>query len=110
MVVQFKYKLPEGIIPLVRQDIDGFNDDYILGWFDQMDIGQLHHCSLYMICELETIDNNNILSNPLAVVGKNTVQAMETYVKATGNKNGTVLCEIVNDCSSIKVESTGVSK
>lgn len=104
MVIKFKYKIPENLQPLVNQTIVDYGLDYLNGIMPKELAGQLRHCSLYMICEYENVNGLQIWRNPMAVVGQNEVNAMETYVRNTGKENGSVLCEIVNRCDNIKVE------
>lgn len=110
MIVQFSYKLPESLVPLMNQAIMDFNDEYILGWVDQADAGNLRHCSMFMITELETHDDITINKNPIAIVAKNESQALEIYYRATENTNGSVFCNITENCSGIKVQPTGYTR
>lgn len=105
MAVKFKYRIPENLQPLVNSTVVDYGYDYLTGYMPEELAGQLRHCSLYMICEFEMTKNNvQIWRNPIAIVGQNEVNAMETYVKNTGKENGSVLCEIVNRCDTIRVE------
>lgn len=110
MFIQFKYRLSDQILSFIRKQVIDFDSDSMIGWFNQANAGQFQHCSLYIICELETYEDVYINRNPILIVGKNTVQAMEIYNSITGSKNGTILCEVVNNCSNIKVIPTGVTK
>lgn len=107
MLIQFIYRLPDSLVSLMKDTIVDFNSNHITGWMDQMDANQIKHCSLFMICELETNDKLNILRNPMAVVAKNDSQAVQIFSKVTNKTNGTVMCEITRDCTTIKVEPTG---
>ena len=102
--IKFKYRIPENLQPLVNQTISNYGSNYLNGLIPADLSGQLRHCSLYMICEYESINGVNVWTNPVAVVGSNEVNAMETYVRNTGKENGSVLCEIVDRCDNIKVE------
>ena len=104
MAIRFKYKIPENLLPLVSQTVVNYGNDYLYGLMPEELTSQLRHCSLYMICEFEFINNLQVWQNPVAVVGRNEVDAMETYVKNMKKENGSVLCEIVNRCDNIKVE------
>ena len=104
MAVKFKFKIPENLLPLVNQTVVNYGLDYLYGLMPRDLVGQLRHCSMYMICEYESINGTQIWSNPVAVVGTNEVNAMETYVRNMKKENGSVLCEIVNRCDNIKVE------
>lgn len=104
MAIRFKYRIPENLQPLVNQTIVDYGLDYVYGIMPEELAGQLRHCSLYMICEFESINNIQIWRNPIAVVGYNEVDAMETYVKNMHKENGSVLCEIINRCDKIIVE------
>jgi len=104
MAVKFKFKIPENLLPLVNQTVVNYGLDYLYGLMPRDLVGQLRHCSMYMICEYESINGAQIWSNPVAVVGTNEVNAMETYVRNMKKENGSVLCEIVNRCDNIKVE------
>ena len=104
MAIRFKYRIPENLLPLVNQTVVNYGYDYVYGLMPEELIGQLRHCSLYMICEFEYIDGRQVWQNPIAVVAHNEVEAMETYVRNMKKENGSVLCEIVNRCDTIKVE------
>ena len=104
MVVRFKYRLPEHLVPLVAQTVANYGLDYVYGLMPKDLAGQLRHCSMYMICEYESNDGIDVWTNPVAVVGYNEVSAMETYVRNIKKENGSVLCEIVGRCDNIKVE------
>ena len=88
----------------MNQTVVNYGLDYLYGLMPRDLVGQLRHCSMYMICEYESINGAQIWSNPVAVVGTNEVNAMETYVRNMKKENGSVLCEIVNRCDNIKVE------
>ena len=103
-MVKFRYRLPEHLQPLVNQTVMNYGQNYLNGIMPRSLAGQLRHCSLYMICEFESNNGIDVWTNPMAVVGTNEVDAMETYVRTTGKENGSVLCEIVNRCDNIKVE------
>lgn len=103
-MVKFKYKLPFDLVKLIKSTIVNYDYDYICGIMPKGLVGQLKHCSMYMICELENHDGIDVYSNPLAVVARNHTNAMETYVKNTEKENGSILCEIVDRCDNIKVE------
>ena len=104
MAIRFKYKIPKNLQPLVNTTIVDYGLDYLYGIMPEGLTGQLRHCSLYMICEFDSNNGVDIWRNPIAVVGQNEVDAMETYVKDTKKENGSILCEIVNRCDNIKVE------
>ena len=104
MAIKFRYKIPENLQPLVNQTVVDYGSNYLYGLMPEELVGELRHCSLYMICELESVNTIDVWRNPVAVVGPNEINAMETYVKNTGKENGSVLCEIVNRCDNIKVE------
>ena len=104
MAIRFKYRIPENLQPLVDTTVADYGMDYVYGIMPEDLITQLRHCSLYMICEFELINTAQLWRNPIAVVGHNEVDAMETYVRTTGKENGSILCEIVNRCDNIKVE------
>ena len=102
--IKFKYTIPENLQPLVTQTVANYGLNYLYGLIPEDLAGQLRHCSLYMICEYTSSNGVDVWTNPIAIVGSNEVNAMETYVKNTGKENGSVLCEIVNRCDNIKVE------
>lgn len=112
MYINFNYTLPTDLYSLASQEISDLNSQKISGWVDQADINakRLNHCSLFMICELDIVDNVNRLSNPVVIVAKNDSQAMQAYKDITNKSNGTIQCEITNNCSKIKVEPTGIKK
>ena len=104
MSVKFKYRIPENLQPLVDKTVADYGLDYLYGLMPKELVGQLRHCSLYMICEFEYTNGIEVWRNPVAVVGQNEINAMETYVKNMHKENGSVLCEIINRCDEIKVE------
>lgn len=104
MAMKFKYTLPANLQPLVDQTVVDYGFDYVYGLLPEEIAGDLRHCSLYMICELDFVNGMQVWQNPVAVVGHNEIEAMETYVRETQKENGSVLCEIVNRCDNIKVE------
>ena len=104
MAIKFKYTLPSNLQPLVDETVVDYGLNYVYGLMPEELTAQLRHCSLYMICEFEFINNSQVWRNPVAVVGHNEVEAMEVYVRNTGKENGSVLCEIVNRCDNIVVE------
>ena len=104
MTVKFKFKIPENLQPLVNQTVANYGFDYIYGLMPKELAGQLRHCSMYMICEFESVNGAEVWTNPIAIVAYNEVDAMETYVRNIKKENGSVLCEIVNRCDNIKVE------
>lgn len=104
MAIRFKYKIPDNLLPLVNQTVVDYGYDYLYGLMPEELTSQLRHCSLYIICEFEYVNNLQVWRNPVAVVGKNEVEAMETYVINMKKENGSVLCEIINRCDNIKVE------
>ena len=104
MAIKFKYKIPDNLLPLIDKTVADYGLDYLYGIMPKALVSQLRHCSLYMICEFEFINGMQVWRNPVAIVGSNEVDAMETYVKNTKKENGSVLCEIINRCDNIKVE------
>ena len=102
--IKFKYRLPEVLQPLVAQTVVNYGLDYVYGLMPKDLAGQLRHCSLYLICEMDFNNGQDVWTNPIAIVGTNEFNAMETFVRNTGKENGSVLCEIVNRCDNIKVE------
>lgn len=104
MAVKFKYKIPKNLQPLVDETVVDYGLDYLYGFMPEELSGQLRHCSLYMICEFNDINGVQVWKNPVAIVGTNEFNAMETYAENTKNTNGSVLCEIINRCDNIKVE------
>lgn len=104
MLINFIYKLPASLVPLTRKEMIGFTDDRIVGWFDQADVSQLKHCSMFMVCNYEQNSNVTVYTDPVGIVARNEVQALEIYHKATNMVNGLVFCSIIDDCSNITVE------
>lgn len=103
MLIGFKYKLSPALVMLASNEVSGLDGQYIKGWLDYEDTNQLNHCSMYMVCE----QDNDLLSNPLAIIARNTFEALSKFHRATKLNNGTVMCEIVNNCDGLKVEPTG---
>jgi hypothetical protein len=104
MAIKFKYRIPENLQPLVDQTVADYGLNYLYGLMPEELVGQLRHCSLYMICEFEYINGLEVWKNPVAVVGQNELRAMETYAENMHKDNGSVLCEIINRCDKITVE------
>lgn len=102
-MIHFKYRLSDELVRLSQSTIVDFNSTVIPGLVDPGLVGQLNHCSLYMICQLDFKDTTQVWKNPMAVVGRNDVDAMESYVRDTKNEDGAILCEITNNCQNIKV-------
>ena len=103
-MIAFKYKLPEGIKDLAWGAIYGFNSEYIKGYMPEGISTQLKHYSLFMVCDLEIVDDNNIYKNPVAIVAKNESRAAELYAEIF-EKYGFVFCELSDDASKITVEA-----
>lgn len=111
MYLNFIYKIPDSILKLAKSEIVDFPiDGYVSGWVDKYDIYNKHlaHCSMYLVCELETPSGINILKNACCIVAKNQSKALEIFSTINKKDNGTVMCEILNSCSNIKVEPTGI--
>lgn len=105
MAINFKYKIPKNLLPLVNEVIPDYGMDYIYGIMPEELSGQLKHCSLYMVCEFESVNGSeDIWREPIAIVALNEFNALETYNKYVKKNNGSVLCEIVNRCDNLKVE------
>ena len=103
MAIKFEYKIPDNLLPLIRQTVD-YQSDYLYGYLPEGLAGQLRHCSLYMVCEFENSSGIDIWKNPLAIVSNNEFNAVETYSEVTGSEIPSVLCEIVNRCDKIVVK------
>jgi hypothetical protein len=103
-MIKFKYRLPDNLVPLVNKTIVDYGYDFLYGLMPEGIAYQLRHCSMYLICELESHNNLMVHRNPVAVVERNQQNAMDVYIEATGNKNGTILCEIIDRCDNISVE------
>ena len=91
MYLNFIYKISDSLLNLAKKEIVDFPiDGQLNGWIDKFDIinKQLKHCSMYLVCELATPNNINVLSNPMCIVA--------------------VMCEILNSCVNIKVQPTGI--
>lgn len=103
-MIKFRYKVPDNLVPLMVQTIVEYSGDYIIGYLEENLSGQLRHTSLYLVCELEFINDVQVYKNPLAIVSRNDTEAVLLYNKVTGKDNGAMICEIVNRCDNIKVE------
>lgn len=102
-MIKFRVKIPESLLDLCRKEIMDFIYDELNGIMEQGMAGQLRHCSMYIICEQEFVNNRVIWRNPLAVVAKNESAAMTMYYDHTGNTNGGVLCAMYDRCDNISV-------
>ena len=67
MLINFIYKLPASLVPLTRKEMVGFTDDRIVGWFDQADVSQLKHCSMFMVCNYEQNSNVTVYTDPVGI-------------------------------------------
>ena len=110
MIIPFKYTVTDSVYKFMLENIKGKLDKKIDGYFDDMDAGQLYNRSLYMVCRMhqqQTKDKNNsyTLYDPVVVVAKNQTQAMEIYKEATSLNDSTILAELEERCSNIKVEA-----
>lgn len=113
MYINFKYKIPSNITELAISDIENFpSNGELNGYIDEFDIynKNLKYCSMYLVCELEAHINTNDrkLLNPYCIVAKNEFRAIDAFYNITKKNNGTVMCEIINNCSNIKVIPTGI--
>lgn len=103
MLIGFKYRLSPALANLASKEIADLNGPYIKGWLDEVDVNQLNHCSMYMVCE----QDNDILRKPLAIIARNSFEALRKFSRfANEGVAGTVVCEIVSNCDDIKVEPT----
>lgn len=102
--IKFKYTLKPELAILVQQQVLNYPYDWLYGYLHKGIIGQLKHCSMYLITELEFRNGLDIYQNPVAIVAKNDIEAMGYYRTISNKENGTVLAEIVNRCDNLKVE------
>jgi hypothetical protein len=102
-MVKFKYKIDNGLLPLVQNLIVDFYDNTFTGYLPEGLSGQMQHCTLFIVCEFEEINSTQVYKNPIVVVARNDGQAVQIYQEVTGNI-GFVLHRISEDCSKIKVE------
>lgn len=100
---KFKYKISNELLPLMHKLLVDFFDNSCIGYLPDGLTGQMKHCTLFLMCDFEEINGNQVYKNPIVVVAKNDGQAAETYQKATG-KIGFILYRITEDCSKIMVE------
>lgn len=104
MLIGFKYRLSPALADLASKEIIDLNGSYIKGWLDEVDVNQLNHCSMYMVCE----QNDDSLRKPLAIIARNSFEALRKFSRfANEGTVGTVVCEIVGNCDGVKVEPTG---
>ena len=104
-MIKFVYRISDNLLPLVRTSIVNYTNDYFIGYMDEGDTANLRHTSLYLACELINTDNISVHSNPIAVVAKNQYDATGMYNEITGSQSGTMLCEIINRCDNLTVET-----
>lgn len=102
-MIEFKVKIPELLLPLCNKEIIDFISDELDGIMEQSMAGQLAHCSMYIICELDFVNGKCIWRNPIAVVAKNEGAAMEMYGEYTHKTNGGVLCAMYDRCDNVSV-------
>lgn len=106
-MIQFKYTLSDDIGTLIQGTMASTYTGYLVGYLPDELAHDLHHCSLYMVCELDynKKDNINIYSNPVAVVARNEGDALSTFYAATNKGNGMVYGKLHDRCDKIKVEA-----
>lgn len=102
-MIKFKYNLPNDLLQLVQRTVVDFTDYFLYGCMDEGFAGQLKHCTLFLVCEYDEINNQQIYRNPIVVVAMNDGQAVQYYNEMT-DKYGFILHRITEDCSKIKVE------
>jgi hypothetical protein len=102
-MIKFKYTLPRELLPLIRQVVVDYTDDFMYGCMNEGLVGQLKHCTLFLVCEYEEINSQQVYRNPVVVVARNDSAAVETYNEMT-NKIGFILHRITEDCSTLTVE------
>jgi hypothetical protein len=101
--------MPPKLSPLVQEKVPGISSDYLIGWMDKSDVKILRHCSMYLVSELDTIDEVDYYSNPVAIVAKNEIIALGIFTDIAHKYNGTIMSPILDRCDGIKVEPTGVA-
>lgn len=107
MYVQFTHTLPDALVPLATNTINGFSNPNLYGWLDTADAKKMRHRAMYLICDLETIEDVDVYSNPSLMVASNENEAVTMYNIITGIMHGTVICEVHHDCSKVTVVPTG---
>lgn len=108
MYAEFTYTLPDQLIPLANSVIKGFGNPNLKGFVNTDDAKKMHHRSMYLICDLDTIENVDHYSNPSLMVAATENDAVSMYNIIYGKFNGTVLCEVHHACDNIHVVPTGV--
>jgi hypothetical protein len=56
---------------------------------------------------METNNGVTINKNPIAIVARTEIAALDMFFKVTGKTNGTVHSIVETDCQNIMVEPTG---
>ena len=103
-MVKFRYRLNDNLQPLVSGSVQNYYGSYITGYMEEGIVGQLRHTSMYLVCEMNIVNDTMVYTNPLGIVAKNDIDAATIFAEITGKENGSILCEIVNRCDNIKVE------
>ena len=105
-MIKFKYTFKEDLLNLLRQTIVNYTSDFAIGYMNEGDVNNLRHRSLYLMCEIiEPTPSMRVYQNPIAVVAKNQYEATGMYNEITGSQSSTMLCEIVNRCDNIIVDT-----
>lgn len=103
-MVKFIYNVKQNLQSLIKSTIADY-DDYskLVGYVDEGRIGSLEHTSVYLVCEMKYTDTLMVYTNPLAIIAKNDIEAVQLYNDVTSVIGG-VLCEMESNCSKLKVE------
>lgn len=112
MYIEFKYKIEDyEMLDFIYATVLNCPSNEFIGYLNQVDQNILKICSLYLVAKSEyTIDEPERRTKPLLIVAKNEISATQYYYDITGDNNGTVVCEIKDNCSNLKVEPTGIYK
>lgn len=104
-MIKFKYTFKEDLLKLVRETIVNYTSDFVVGYMQEGDVGNLAHSSLYLMCEcVQPTPNMRVYQNPIAIIARNQYTATTLFREITGSESGTVLCELENKCNDINVE------
>jgi len=103
-MIKFKYVFNDNLLPLIRSEMIDFTDNFIVGYLDEGYSNQLSLCSLFLCCNYEYKDNQNMYRNPVGIVATNTQSAAIIYSNIFDGENCFIHSVLENDCKKMEVE------